>query len=196
MNLDQLLADAAPPVTPTDPELVDRLDRLVRSTRGGTTTPGRRRVAVVGTVASSVVAVGGLAAAGVLPDVFAWATGSGTSCELRATANPRTDGAGAPTTDAGRTEQRASVASARDYLAGLDLDSIDRVAAEQHWFTYLQQVSAEPVTRAELEQRFSGDRLEVHAMLHEVDLLVADHLRAEGHEASSVVVDVSDRCDG
>lgn len=197
MDLDDLLAASAPPVTPASPELTRHHNELVLLTReAAVPPPRRRRVGAAGALAAvGVLSVGGVAAAaGVLPTMFPWTTDSGSACELHASAELRRNVDGTLVDGSTAPEQRATLASAEEYLATLDLDSIDRDEAAERWFDYLERTSADHFTRAELESQFQGDRLETHAILHEVDGRLAKHLADEGHDPNSIMASLATRC--
>jgi len=199
MNLDELLADSTPPVTPSSLELNQHLDQLVHLTEEAAAPrrPRRRNraVAVGAFAAVGVLSVGGVAAAaGVLPTLFPWTTDSGSTCELDVSAELRRNIDGALVDQTTAAEQEATLASAKEYLATLDLESIDRQAAAEHWFDYLERTSADHPTRAELESEFQGDRLETDALLHEVDTQLAKHLAEEGHDPTSIMTSLGNRC--
>lgn len=199
MTLDELLAQAAPPVAPRTPELTHALRELAPATEPAARA-GRRhgaRATVAGAVVVlAVLGAGGAAAAhGLLPGWFPWTTDAGSSCGLQASVALRRDGAGALITDRwSAAEQRQALASAEDYLGSLDLDAIDRKQAAEHWFTYLEDVSATHPSRRELEAKFRGERLEVHALLYEVDRRVDAHLTAHGYDPDSVMTDLASEC--
>ncbi|MCU1676854.1 MAG: hypothetical protein JWM93_1612 [Frankiales bacterium] len=198
MDIDELLTRTAPPVTTRTPELTGALRELVPATEHATTVRrGRRgRVAAAGAAMLVVIGIGGAATAnGLLPGWFPWTTDSGSSCGLQASVEPRRDGDGALITDRwSAVEQRQALASAREYLGSLDLDSIDRTQAADQWFTYLERISKGNPDRAELESKFQGERLEVHSLLHAVDARLDEYLTARGYDPNSVMTNLASQC--
>ena len=199
MNLDELLAQAAPPVASRTPELTETLRELVPATEHAGTAGRRRGARAAAAAAVAVLAVlgaGGTAAAnGLLPDWFPWTTQSGASCGLTASVELRRDGDGALITDRwSEVEQRQALSSAEDYLGSLDLDAIDRKQAAERWFTYLEGISVTHPSRAELESKFQGERLEVQSLMYEVDRRLDDHLTARGYDPDSVMTTVASQC--
>lgn len=198
MNLDELMMQAAPPVTSRTPELTEALRELIPATEHAATARRGRgvRAATAGALVVAVIGAGGAAAAtGLLPDWFPWTTEAGSSCGLQASVELRRDGDGKLITDRwSQTEQRQALASAQDYLGSLDLNSIDRKQAAEQWFTYLEGISVGNPDRAELESKFQGDRLEVHSMLHAVDSRMDDYLTTRGYDPDSVMTTVASQC--
>ncbi|MCW2794674.1 hypothetical protein [Nocardioides sp.] len=199
MDLDTLLAEATPPVTPRSPELVQDLRDLVGLSEDAAAPRRQRRhrALVAGSLATiGILGAGGVAAAhGMLPGSFPWTTGAGSSCSLQASVALRREGAGGFITDRmSAPERRATLASAQEYLDSLNLDSIDREKAAEHWFTYLERVSVDHPNRDELEGKFQGERLEVHSLIYEVNTLLSAHVAAQGHDPHAIMATVASRC--
>lgn len=199
MTLDDLLARSAPTVTPPSAELTQTFHELVTLTERAAR-PHRRRAAralATGALALvGVVGVGGVAAAhGLLPGWFPWVTESGSSCSLQVSVELRRDGNGGLITDrvSGR-EQRATLTAAQEYLKSFDVSAVDRTKAADHWFAYLEKVSADHPNRAELESKFQGERLETHAVLHEVEANLDDYLTAQGYDPRSIMTSAANEC--
>jgi hypothetical protein len=199
MNLDELMLQAAPPVTSRNPELTEALRELVPATEhAATSRRGRRvRVTVAGALVVAAVGAGGAAAAaaGLLPGWFPWTTESGASCGLQASVELRRDGDGRLITNRwSGAEQRQALDSAQEYLGALDLDSIDRKQAADEWFNYLERISADHPDRAELASKFQGEQLEVDSMLYVVASRVDGYLTARGYDPNSIMTTVASKC--
>ncbi len=200
MSLDDLIARSAPAVTPPSPELTETFHELIAGSRVAARPrqrSGARALAAGSLAVIGVFGVGGVAAAnGLLPGWFPWATESGSSCSLQASVELRRDGNGALITDrVSEAEQRATLTSAQDYLKTFDVSAINRKQAAEHWFAYLEKVSADHPDRAALEAKFQGERLETHAVLHEVETRLDDHLTAHGHDPRSIMTSLANECD-
>ena len=199
MTLDDLLAQSAPTVTPPSAELTQSFHELVTLTERAAR-PRRRRAAralATGSLALiGVVGLGGVAAAhGLLPGWFPWLSQSGSSCSLQVSVELRRDGNGALITDrvSGR-EQRVTLKAAQKYLRSFDVGAVDRRQAADHWFAYLEKVSAGHPDRAALESKFQGERLETHSVLYEVEANLDDYLTAQGHDPRSIMTSAANEC--
>ena len=199
MTLDDLLARSAPAVTPPSAELTQTLHELVtlnETAAGPRRRRGTRALATGSLVLVGVFGVGGVAAAhGLLPGWFPWVAQSGSSCSLQVSVELRRDGQGALITDrVSEREQRATLRAAQEYLRSFDVGAIDRKQAADHWFAYLEKVSADHPDRAELESKFQGERLETHAVLHEVETTLDDYLTAQGYDPRSIMTSAANEC--
>ena len=199
MSLDDLIAQSAPAVTPPSAELTETFHELIAGNRAAARPrrrPGARAWAAGSLAVVGVFGVGGVAAANGLPGWFPWAADSGSSCSLQVSVELRRDGDGALITDrVSEAEQRATLSSAQDYLTTLDVSAIDRKQAADRWFAYLEKVSPDHPDRAELESKFQGERLETHAVLHEAESRLDDHLTAHGHDPRSIMTSLANECD-
>lgn len=135
-QLDERLHGAAPPVSVRTAEMRRELDALVVA---ATPPPRpRRRTTRATVVAAATVGALGLgtavAAAGLLPG-WSLLTGSGQTCQVEVTADPRRPGDGEPgiTFDAKEEEEAETLTAARVFLQRFDYDSIDREAANSRW---------------------------------------------------------------
>lgn len=196
MDLTTLLDDAAPRLADRTPELDAALAELVTTTRPVPAGRRRRRLALVaGTLGlAGAVGLGGVAAAGIGRDLvrgaFAWTDEDDISCTIQATLEPRE-----PSDPHYSASQQAALASAEAWLAGFDLDAVDRDAAGERWLRHLERVSAGDPTRAELEQRFHGERLESHALVFEVSRQLDHHLTEQGYDPRSLDGSVGVACE-
>lgn len=201
MNLDELLADSAPRVTDRDAGLLEALREMsvAAEDQVGRGRRRLRRLAVSGLAALSlVVGVGGVAAAtDNLPSWLPWTTSGGTTCDMTITAEARRDANGELIgSEQDAVEQRAALSAAKAYVAKLDLSGIDMAKAEDDWLDYLGRVSVGSPSRQSLEQKFVGDDLESHALIHAVDTRVTDYLVAHGYDPRSIMITVANGCDG
>jgi hypothetical protein len=199
MNLDQLLAGAAPPVLDRDAELAQEIREMIvaaEDSAHGRRTRRRRYVATVLCAISVVLGAGGVAAAtDVLPSWLPWTTSSGTSCELAITAELRRDANGHLATDrTDANEQRQVLAAANRFIAAIDLDGVDMAKAEDDWFDYLERVSVQNPSRDTLEREFVGDDLETHALIYAVDQRVTSQLASEGYDPNVIMLTVANGC--
>jgi len=198
MGLDERLKDAQPELAPRTAVLARHLDDLVLLSEAAALPRrgiGRRGIAI-GTLATvGVLGVGGAAAAvGLLPTRIPWITDAGTSCSLYVSVEPRFGGDERAEDPALARSEDATLAAARDYLAALDAESIDGQEAAADWFTTLERDAAAPVSRGELRAQFRGDRLEVHALMNEVDERLKDYLAARGFDSSRITATTASRC--
>lgn len=198
MNLDELMTQARPPVSPRTPELTAALSELASATEFAASPRRSRKLSAAAAAALALVAVGAGGAAtanGHLPGWFPWTTESGSSCGLQASVELRRDGDGVLITDRwSEPDQRRTLATARDYLGSFDLESIDRKQAAERWFTYMLETSVGQPERAELESRFHGETLEVHSILYAVDARLDDYLTRRGYDADSIMTTVASQC--
>jgi len=200
MTLDDLIDRAAPPLVARDAGLAADLRRLAIDNETDFLRrkwSARRALTVAAAATVAVLGVGGIAtASGLLPSVsFPWTTSSGERCQLVASVELRRDAHGDLLGDgASAAEQQATLTAARTFLAQLDLRTIDRQAAAERWFDYLEAVSADHPDRATLEHKFTGDRLETHAMLYAVDTRLQHELEAEGHDPHAVMTTIASVC--
>lgn len=200
MTLDDLIDRAAPPLVARDAGLTAELRQLAVDNETDffhRRRPTRRALTVAAAAMASMLSVGGVAtASGLLPSFsFPWTTESGEQCRLVASAELRRTASGDLLgNDASVAEQQATVAAAQTFLAQLDLRSIDRQTAAERWFDHLEATSVHHPDRAALEQKFTGDRLEAHAVLHEVATRLQRELRAEGHDPRAVMTTIASVC--
>lgn len=196
MDLNAMLDDAAPRLAERTPELDEALGELMEASRPAPARRRHRRAAVVGGAVGlvAVVGLGGAAAAGIGRDlvagVFPWTSEEGSACELYTTLEPRSPGE--PHYSA---SQQEAMASAEAWLATFDLDSVDREAAGERWLRHLERISHDDVTRAELQEKFHGERLETHALADEVGRQLDRHLRDQGFDPRSLDGGVAIGCE-
>lgn len=203
MDLDALLAHAAPATTPPNPALDQELRALGRAAAERALRSRRRgfRLVVAGTATAGVVAVGGAAAAtGLLPPTWMpWSTTTGQACETSFTVRPTTVGNGEPVTPAvaamTAAEKQQVVDAANTFLATYDYDAIDAEAAIATWREVEADVRASQPP-AERQPRLHGADLELTAVGRVVVRdLVAD-LEARGLDPDAMRFSTGSRCDG
>jgi hypothetical protein len=199
MDLDDLLANSAPRVTERDTFLLEAMREMSVAAEDHVGGGSRRlrRLAVSGLAAFSLVAgVGGVAAAtDTLPNWLPWTTSGGTTCDMTITAEARRDAKGELIgSEQDAAEQRAALAAAKDYVATLDLSRIDMTRAKDDWLDYMGRVSVGSPSRETLQQKFVGDDLASHALIHAVDVQMGDYLAAQGYEPRSIMITVANKC--
>jgi hypothetical protein len=190
MDLDELLAAAAPPTARRTVDLELELRRLVREVEP-TARPQRRRVraALVGLATAATVALGTATAmaAGVVPTPgwLPWTTGTGSTCEMQFTARPLFGGA-TPGRRYTHAERREAVDEANRFLASFDYASVDEQSAiEEFQAEEDVAINGQPDPN-ERQPRLTGDDLAITAVGFEVWDALEDHLRSRGLDPTLV----------
>ena len=192
MDLDELLAASAPPVTRRTPQLERELNDLVAACEAAQSRLRRPAgVALVGGTLVGILGIGAVAsAAGVLPGWASFATSSGQTCNIEIAVSALEPGEGeqplASTFTA--TEKRETLAAARAFLADFDYDAVDRQQAIAWWKSEESEARAAQPDPAERQPKLTGNDLEVTAVstwvLNDLD---AD-LAAQGLDINAIGV--------
>lgn len=190
MDLDQMLDEAAPPVTARTPELHQELRATVVASEPVQRRRRSARLAVAGGIVAGVVGLGTVAsAAGILPGWTMLTTASGQTCEVQVGADLMTPGDGEPITATfSRAEQEETLAAARAFLEGFDYDSIDRQDAIAAWQAAEAEARAAQEDPAERQPKLEGDDLEVHAVTWLVIQRMRATLAAQGHDIRAISI--------
>ncbi|GAA4364262.1 hypothetical protein [Nocardioides caricicola] len=192
MDLDQLLDESAPPVTPPTPHLERELHALVAATEPENRR-WPRRVTVAAGVAAGVMGLGAAAtAAGVLPGWPSFSTSSGQTCTVEVWAEELAPGDGEPVSATfTEAERAATLTAARAYLADFDYAAVDRAQAIAWWQDEERRVRAAQDDPAERQPRLTGDDLEVTAVSRWVIDRLRSHLAGQGLDVRAVMVGTS-----
>lgn len=186
MDIDDLLAQSAPPSAARTPDFREALRVLAADAESQSRTPRRpRRVALLIGTSAAIVGLGaaGATAAGFIPGWVPWATSEGSDCSIQLVAKP-TSKSTEPLQPAVRA---AAVDEANRFLATFDLDSIDEARAirefqlqEDAAIASLPSVEQNPRIEDEQQPRLTGDDLAVNAVLSEVGQALEAHLASKG----------------
>ncbi|WP_243057721.1 hypothetical protein [Nocardioides sp. SR21] len=194
MDLDQLLDESAPPVTPRTPRLERDLHDLVAAAEAaGTRSRWPGRVAVAAGVTAGVLGLGAAAsAAGILPGWPSFSTSSGQTCSIEVWAEELAPGEGEPSSSTfTAAEREETLAAARAYLDDFDYGAVDRDEAIAAWQGAERRVRAAQDDPAERQPRLTGDDLEVTAVSRWVIDHLRTHLATEGLDIRAVMVGTS-----
>ncbi|WP_104106208.1 hypothetical protein [Nocardioides sp. 616] len=201
MDLDDLLARAAPPLAARTPALDDDLRGLVRESEPPARSPRRLRLAVSAGVAASVLGLGVAGAAVAMNQGALWftTTSSGDACEMEfdvQPVGPQDAASGEPATILqGRTawpspaEQEQVAEEARAYLSSYDFDAVDREAAMKEYDAEQRRIIARAAP-GEAQPSLIGDDLEMHAVWRGVLQDLGAHLEGLGMDPFVVNVGV------
>ena len=191
MDLDELLAASAPPVTARTRQLERELHDLVAVCEAA---QSRRRwpvrAALVGGAVAGVLGLGAVASAvGVLPGWSSFFTSSGQTCEIEIAVSALESGDGEPVSSSFSTaEKRETLAEAQAFLETFDYDSVDREEAVAWWKAQESKARAAQPDPAERQPRLTGDDLEVTAVSGWVIKDLAADLAAQGHDIRAIGV--------
>jgi hypothetical protein len=199
MDLDDLLAKAAPPVSPRTVQMTEDLHALAQAgeprKRAGRTT---KRTVVGAGMAVGVLGLGVVGAAAAMNDGTLWftTTSAGDTCEMEfsvAPVGPQDAASGEP--DAimeGRaswpstSEQNETASEARRFLRTYDYDSVDRAAAVRAFDVEQRRIIAK-APPGEAQPLLTGNDLETSAVRAAVFDALSRHLRAEGLSPDAIV---------
>jgi hypothetical protein len=189
MELDELLAAAAPPTTRRTAELDFEIRRLVGEVES-TFRPQRRtlRAGLIGVAAAATLGLGTATAmaAGVVPTPawVPWTTASGSDCQMQFTARPLTD-----TTSVKRytaAERRLVVDEANRFLASFNYASVvEQRAVAEFQAEENEAINGQP-DPSERQPRLAGDDLTLTAVGFEVWDALENHLRSLGMDPALV----------
>lgn len=199
MDLDEILEQAAPATTVRrTPELEQALHLLATDAESRVRRPRRRRrIAVVAAATTGVLGLGtaGAMAVGVMPGWTPWTTGSGSSCEMRFTADPGVLEPNHVTVTYSEAEQRRAADDATRFLGSFDYHSIDEADAIAR-FKRAENAALASEAPGERQPRLTGDDLSLTAVGDVVWQRLAAHLRADGfaHPEDAVVFVQGWRC--
>lgn len=200
MNLDELLRESGPPVSPRTEALHDELNAVVLASEAAAR-PRRRgwRIGVASVVASAALVFG--TAAGVIPapEWLPWVTKSGNQCQMYFTVQPTVlpngQTAGEPLTRAYTPAESAhAVAVAQAFLASYDFAGIDEAAAIREWQRKEDKAIAAQPDPAERQPRLTGDDLSIMAVGDVVWHDVRHHLEEQGIPTELVLSEQGWRC--
>ncbi len=190
MDLDSMLAEAAPDAPEPTVEIARLLDEMAavrpRGLRGLALIKGGLAlggaVAVAGATAAAVITYTNGSVPDSLVDAsYPWTTAQGVTCRVSVSFGPR------PATDPlYSAEQTAALAAARAWARSFEITSIDRGEAETHWLDHMEAVSVGHPSRAELVAHFRDRGLETNAVVYAVDSRADRALREHGFDPASL----------
>jgi hypothetical protein len=194
MELDELLAASAAPVTSRTPQLDRALSDLVADSEAAARWKRRSvRLALVGGAFAGLLGLGTAAtAAGILPGWPSFSTSSGQTCQIEVWASALGPGEGeAVSSSFSAAQKEETLAEARTFLEGFDYDSVDPQRAISWWKEQEATARASQSDPDERQPVLNGDDLEVTAVSRWViDRLRAD-LTAKGLDIRAVSVGTS-----
>jgi hypothetical protein len=209
-RLDDLIAEAAPPVARRSDALRRELDTLVAESEAAARPRPRRslgrRVGLAGLTAAGVLGLGAAAsAAGLLP--MPWyddpsairaqhVLSSGRDCAWTFSARETEDGAH----PVGPADRAAALAAAKRFLADLDLSGISVAEAVRKYEAadraYRSSSAYRDLPASERQPRADPDDVEFLAVAAELDERLAAELTRQGLSPHAVSVAAASRCDG
>ncbi|MGN6251813.1 MAG: hypothetical protein ACTHNS_08370 [Marmoricola sp.] len=201
MDLDDLLAAAAPPVAPRDVRLRADLDDLIDRTEYAAVPSRRhRRLRVASLAVASVLAAGtgAAAASGYSPRWVPWHAEDGSTCVIAFDLHIH-DGMNGepmkPSTAAMTTAQKMEVLRAgRHFLDHFDYGSIDHERAIRLWKAAEDRaIAAEPA--GERQPRDTGDDVDVDAVGNVVSARLTAYLERRGLNPDALVYGQGSRCE-
>lgn len=201
MDLDDLLAAAAPPVATRDEGLRADLDDLVDRTQHVAVPRRRRRLRVASVAVVGVLAAGtGAAAAGAFsPRSFPWHTESGSTCtvEFDVFIHDRNNGEQPLSPEVAamsRAQKMEVVRTAQAFLRNFDYATIDHERAIRLWQAAEDRaIASEPP--GDRQSRDVGDELAMDAVRYVVDNRLTAYLLRRGLNPDALIYGQGNRCD-